>query len=131
MSSIKRHVIRKHAIVSETSRSEQSTSCQQETFYIAPSSECSTKHSTHNYDGTKDIFNFEKSAMIKNILKLLTSILKIIIKTNISQCILVSIFYRFEGLMIDSFNYCSSEYDLSNWFIENKLLFSVQRITRY
>lgn len=63
------------------------------------------------------------------ILKLIASILKSIIKTNISKPILVSTFNRFEGSILDPFNYCCSEYHLSNWLIEIKLLPSVQQIT--
>lgn len=70
-----------------------------------------------------------QSGMTENILKPIASILKNMVKINISEPILVSTFNRLEGLIVNPFNYCSTEYHLNNWLISNNLLCKVQQIT--
>lgn len=84
-------------------------------------------YSNNNFNNN-DV-NHTQFGMIENILKPIASILKNIVKINISENILAATFNRLEGLILDPFNYYSSEHHLNKWLIENKLLYSVQQIT--
>lgn len=57
----------------------------------------------------------------------MTSILKNTVEKNIKEPTLRSTFNKIERLILDS--YCSTEYHLNNWLIENKLLLNVYQIT--
>lgn len=67
--------------------------------------------------------------MLENILKPIANILRSMVKINISEPILVSTFNRLEGLILNPFNYCSTEYHLNKWLISNNLLCEVKQIT--
>lgn len=82
----------------------------------------------NNNFNNKDVI-YIQSGITENILKPIASILKSMVKINISEPILISTFNRLEGLIIDHFSYCNSEYNLNNWLKVNKYISSIQQIT--
>lgn len=83
----------------------------------------------NNNNFNKSDVCFIQSGIKENILTPLASILKNTVEKNINEPTLRSTFNEIERLTLDPFSYCSTEYHLKNWLMENKLFSTVHQIT--
>lgn len=83
----------------------------------------------NNNSFNKSDVHYIQFVIKENILIPLASILKNTVEKNIKEPTLRSTFNEIERLILDLFTYCSTEYHLNNWLMENKLLSSVHQIT--
>lgn len=72
--------------------------------------------------------HYIQSGVKENILKPMAYLLKNVVNKDIKEPILLSTFNRLESVILNPFVYCSTEYRLNKWLIDNKLLSNVQHI---
>jgi len=72
--------------------------------------------------------HYIQSGVKENILKPMAYLLKNVVNKDITEPRLLSTFNRLETVILNPFIYCSTEYRLNKWLIDNKLLSNVQQI---